>query len=61
MRVKSDFLATLQKSKQFGLIDKLNDTSWYLGDYIFTIDNPEFAKHIPDIYIKQLQLNKATI
>ena len=43
-------MATLQKSKQFDLIDKLNDTSGYLDGYIFTIDNPEFAKHIPDIY-----------
>ena len=29
--------------------------SWY----IFTIDNPEFEKHIPDIYPAELQLNKA--
>ena len=31
-----------------------NDTSLYLDD-IFTIDNPEFEKHIPE-----LQMNKAT-
>ena len=30
----------------------------YLDD-IFTIDNPEFAEHIPDIYPKELQLNTA--
>ena len=36
----------------------LNDTSRYFGD-IFTIDNPEFEKHIPDIYKTELQLNKA--
>ena len=35
-----------------------NDTSRYLDD-IFTIDNPEFEKHIPDIYPAELQLNKA--
>ena len=35
-----------------------NDTSRYLDD-IFTIDNPEFEKHIPDIYPRELQLNKA--
>ena len=35
-----------------------NDTSRYLGN-IFTIDNPEFQKHIPDIYPTELQLNKA--
>ena len=26
---------------------------------VFTIDNPEFEKHIPDIYPTELQLNKA--
>ena len=41
---------TLHTSKQYDLIDMFNDTSRYLDD-IFTIDNPEFAKHIPDIYI----------
>ena len=35
-----------------------NDTSRYLDD-IFAIDNPEFEKHIADIYLTQLQLNKA--
>ena len=30
----------------------------YLDD-IFTIDNPEFEKQIPDIYQAELQLNKA--
>ena len=35
-----------------------NVTSRYLDD-IFTIDNPEFEKHIPDIYATELQLNKA--
>ena len=44
-----DFMSELQKSKRFDLIDMFNDTSRYLDD-IFTIDNPEFEKHIPDIY-----------
>ena len=35
-----------------------NDTSRYLDD-IFTIDNPEFHKHISNIYPAELQLNKA--
>ena len=35
-----------------------NDTSRSL-DYMFTIDNPEFEKHITDIYPTQCQLNKA--
>ena len=51
-------MSKLQKSKRFDLIDKFNDTSRYLDD-IFTIDNPEFAGHIPDIYPRKLQLNKA--
>ena len=53
-----DFMSDLQKSKRFDLIDMFNDTSRYLDD-IFTIDNPEFEKHIPDIYPAELQLNKA--
>ena len=36
-----------------------NDTSRYFDD-ILTIDYPEFAKHIPDIFLMELQLNKAT-
>ena len=35
-----------------------NDTSRYLDD-IFTIDNPEFEKHLLDIYRAEIQLNKA--
>ena len=53
-----DFMWTLKKYKRFDLIDKLNDTSRYLDD-IFTIDNPAFAEYIPDIYPRELQLNKA--
>ena len=44
-----DLMSYLRKSKQHELIDMLNDTSRYL-DNIFTIDNPDFEKHIPDIY-----------
>ena len=51
-------MSDLQKSKCFDLIDMFNDTSRYLDD-IFTIDNHEFEKHIPDIYPAELQLNKA--
>ena len=40
------------------LIDMFIDTSRYLDD-IFTIYNPEFQKHIPDIYPADFQLNKA--
>ena len=42
-----DFLSNSNKSKPYDLIDVLNDISRYLDD-IFTIDNPEFEKHIPD-------------
>ena len=48
-----DFMSNLHKSKQYDIIDMFNDTSLYLDD-IFTIDNPEFEKHIPE-----LQMNKA--
>ena len=51
-------MSNLHKSKQYDLIDMFNDTSRYLDD-IFTIDNPEFEKHIPDIFPTELQLNKA--
>ena len=53
-----DFMSSLHKSKWYDPIDMFNDTSRYLDD-IFTIDNPEFEKHIPDIYPRELQLNKA--
>ena len=55
---EGDFKSDLHKSKRFDLIDMFNDTSQYLDD-ILTIDNPEFEKHIPDIYPAELQLNKA--
>ena len=51
-------MSNLHKSKQYYLIDMSNDSSQYLDD-IFTIDNPEFEKQIPDKYPKELQLNKA--
>ena len=37
-----------------------NDTSRYLDD-IFTIENPEFEKYIPDIYPTELQFNTSDI
>ena len=49
-----DFMSNLQRSKRFDLIDKFNDSSRYLDD-ISTIDN----QHIPDIYPREVQLNKA--
>ena len=41
-------MSNLQKSKRFYLIDKFNGTSRYIGD-IFTIDNPAFADHKPEM------------
>ena len=52
-------MSNLYKSKQYDPIDMLNDTSRYLDDLLFSTDNPEFNKHIPDIYPTELQLNKA--
>ena len=43
---EGDFMSNIHKSKQYDLINMLNDTSRYL-DNILTIDNPEFEKHIP--------------
>ena len=54
---KKDFISNLQKIKRFHLKDKFNDTSRYHDD-IFTIENPEFEKHIRNIYPAELQLNK---
>ena len=53
-------MSNLKNSKLVDLIDKFNDTSRYL-DNIFTIDNPAFTKHIPDIYPRELHLNRANI
>ena len=55
-----DCMSDLQKNptKRYDLLDMFNDPSRYLDD-IFTIDNPEFEQHIPDIYPTELQLNKA--
>ena len=52
-----DFMSNLQKSKRYILIYMFNDTSRYLDD-IFTIDNPEFEKHISDIYPTELKSKK---
>ena len=53
-----DFMSNLQKSKRFDLIDKFNDTSRYPDD-IFSVDNPAFAQHIPDIYPREHKLINA--
>ena len=57
-RYERDFMSNLHKSKQYGLIYMFNDTSRYPDD-IFTINHPEFEKHVLHIYPTELQLNKA--
>ena len=47
-----------QKSKRFDLIDKFNDTSRCLDDKFIT-DNLNFLNIFPNIYPRELQLNKA--
>ena len=51
-------MPNLHKCKQYDIIEIFHYNSRYLND-IFTIDNPEFEKHIPDIYPMELQLKKA--
>ena len=51
-----EFMSHLHKSKKYDLIDTCNDTFRYLDD-IFTINNPEVEKHIPDIHPTEPQLN----
>ena len=53
-----DFMSQLHKSKRYDLIYVFTDTSGCIYD-IFTTNNPESDKHIPDIYQTELQLNKA--
>ena len=53
-----DFMSELHKSKRHDLKDMFNDTSRYIAD-IFTIDNHELEKYIPDIYSAELHLNNA--
>ena len=47
-------MSDLHKSKRHDIIAMFHDTSRYLDD-IFTIDNPEFEKYIPDIYPAELR------
>ena len=54
---QSDIAFTCELPKRLDLIDMFNDTFRYLA-YIFTIDDSEFAEHIPDIYPRELQLYK---
>ena len=55
---EKDIMSILHKSKQHDIIDMFYYISRYFDD-IFTIDNPAFEKHSPDIHPKELQFNKA--
>ena len=46
-----NFMSNRHKSKQYDHIDMFKDTSRYIDDK-FTIYNPEFEKHVSDIYIQ---------
>ena len=50
-------MSNLHKSKQYDLLDMFNKTSRYLDDK-FTMDDPEFEKHIPDKCTKQILQTK---
>ena len=50
-------MSNTQASKRLDLID--NDTSRCFDD-IFTFNNPAFVENIPNIYPRELQLNKAS-
>ena len=49
--LRGDFMANLQQSKRFDLIDKFNDISRYLDD-IFTINTPKLMNIFP-IFIQE--------
>ena len=54
------FMDKLVKNKQLNLIECFNRTSRYLDD-ILNLDNPNFEKHISEIYPKELSLTKANL
>ena len=55
-----DFVSGLQRSGRFDLVDRFSGASRCLDD-IFTIDNPEFAEHVPDMCPGELRLSRAGI
>ena len=51
-------MSNLHKSKRVDPIDMSDETYRYLDD-IFIIVNTEFEKHIIDVYLPELHLDKA--
>ena len=53
-----DFMISLSDDKQADVIDTFNTTSRYLDD-ILNMNNFYFDKMVSQIYVSELQLNKA--
>ena len=53
-----DFMMSLSDDKQADVIDKFNTTSRYLGDILY-INNVYFDNTVSQIYLSEIQLNKA--
>ena len=51
-------MSYIHKFVRYDIIDMFNYTSRYLDD-LLTIDDPEFEKHILDIYLTDFQFNQA--
>ena len=53
-----DFMLSLSDNNQADIIEVFNSTSRYLDD-LLNIDNPYFEQMVGQIYLTELQLNKA--
>ena len=54
-----DFILSLSDNNQAGVIEAFNSNSRYLDD-LFDIDHPYFKQIVCQLYLTELQLNKAT-
>ena len=53
-----DFMLSLSDKNQTDIVEAFNSTSRYLDD-LLNIDNPYFEQMVGQIYLTELQLNKA--
>ena len=53
-----DFILPLPDKNQTDIIEAFNSTSRYLDD-LLNIDNPYFEQMVGQIYLTELQINKA--
>ena len=53
-----DFMLSLSDNNQTNIVEAFNSTSRYLDD-LLNIDNPYFEQMVGQIYLAELQLNKA--